>query len=155
MEKIISIINMVNMRLKVDIQKYDDERVLILFRDGLGEVYINAINDLASKEEWRDVAFATLDDDRIALVCRPVTGAKIFDWDARKNKVKYPEKFVNDFLRKAHQALHEDDLQLYTESLNKDEEELKKVFLEEALKSREKKDKKQDEKEDKSWEETK
>ncbi len=141
------------MRLKIDIQKHDDWRVLILLRDGLKEAYINAINDLAMKEEWIDVAFATLDDNRVALVCLPATGAKIFDWDMKKNKIKYPENFIKDFLQKANQALHGGDLQLYMEGLSKDEEELKKALLEEALKFRRDRETKEDDKEDKTWEE--
>ena len=62
---------------------------------------------------------------------------------------------VKDFLKKANQALHGDDLQLYMESLTKNEEELKKYLLEEALKLRDKRDEKQDEVEDKTWEEEK
>ncbi len=139
------------MRLKVDIQKHDDWRVLILFRDGIKEDYINAINKLAMKEDWADVAFATLDDGRVALVCLPATGAKIFEWDAKQNKAKHPGNFIKDFLRKANQALHDDDLQLYTEALTRDEEELKKYMLEEALRFRRDRENKDDDKEDKTW----
>lgn len=137
------------MRLKIDIQKYDDERVILYGSEGFSDDYINAINDLAMKEEWRDILFATLDDDRVALVCKPVTGAKIFKWDMKKNKVKYPEAMIDDFLKNANEALYSGDLKLYVDNLTKDEEELKKMLMEEALKSREV----EKEDDDKTWEE--
>ena len=140
------------MRLKVDIQKHDDWRVLVLFRKGLKEAHINAINNLAKKNEWKDVAFAPLDDNRVALVCLPATGAKIFQWDAKQNKVKHPDDFIKDFLCKANEALHGDNLQLYVEGLTRDEEELKKAMLEEALEFRRDREDKDDDKIDKTWE---
>ncbi len=146
------------MRLKTDIQRVDDERVMILFSDGLSESYINSLNDLALKEEWKDIDFATLeDDDRIGLVCKPATAVKIFMWDLKRNKPgeKYPDDFYKDFLRKCNEALYEDNLQLYVEKLTKDEEELKKELMEEALKSREKRDDSKDEEKDETWEEGK
>ncbi len=140
------------MRLKVDIQRFDEDRIIFWFSKGFNDSYINAINDLAMKEEWSDVLFATLDDDRVALVCRPVTAAKIFDWDTKKNKVKYPEDFKEQFLREANQAMYGDDIRLYVEKLTKDEEELKKALLEEALEFRQNREDKEDDKEDLTWE---
>jgi hypothetical protein len=136
------------MRLKVDIQPFDRHRIIFWGTKGLSEKYINAINNLAQKEEWHDVLFATLDDNRVALVCKPATGAKIIRWDRNKNKQKYPEGFEEDFLREANQALYSNDIRLYVEKLTRDEEELKKQLYEEVGKIRGK----EINDEDKTWE---
>lgn len=144
------------MRIKIDIQKYDDERILFFGSKGLTDDYINAVNELAMREGWSDVAFGEMEaDGRIALVCKPVTGAKILEWDSKRNKKHYPPELIKSFLKKANQALHEDDLQLYMEELTRNEDEIKKYVLEEALKSREKRDGSQDEEKDETWEDDK
>ena len=56
------------MRFKLNISKYDDHRILVYDKKGLSENAVNAINELCKKEHWNDVAFATLDDDRIGFM---------------------------------------------------------------------------------------
>src|SRR5688572_30289225 len=58
---------------KINIHKYDDERVIVSDSYGLDEDTINAINNFCLKEEIRDLYFATLDDGTIGLVCKPKT----------------------------------------------------------------------------------
>jgi len=120
-------------RFKMTIEPYSEGRVLVYDSDGLAPDVINQINDLCLKEEWRDVYFATLDDGRVGLVCKPTIFVKLMGWRNKKYGKKYPVNLKKEFMRAANEALrHGKKIEEYKEELTKDEKELEK-HLEEAV----------------------
>lgn len=125
---------------RLSIQPVDEHRVLVYDSNGLDPDTINQINDLCIKEEWRDVYFATLDDDRVGIVCKPTTFVKIMGWRNKKYGKKYPLNLKKDFMKAANEALRNGrKLYEYKEDLTKDEEEIKKYVEEEIHNNKDKK----------------
>lgn len=144
------------MRKKLNIQKFDEKRVLIYTSDGLGVGAINVINKIAKKESFHDMYFATLDDNRVGVVCKPPTWVKIMRWNKQNMGIEYPEDLEINFLRMCAVVLKgEEETQQYVEQLTKEEQEGKKV-LKEAVDIIDKENKEsgideQRDKEDKTW----
>lgn len=122
-------------RYKISIQPVDEQRVLVYDSKGLDPDMINKINDLCMKEEWRDVYFATLDDDRVGIVCKPTTFVQLMNWRNKKYGKKFPMNLKKEFMKAANEALkHGRQLYQYKEDLTKEETELKKALEDEAMK---------------------
>jgi len=140
---------------RLNIEMYDNQRVLIYDSKGLGRGAVNLIKSLARKEHWNDVNFAEFDDGRMAIVCYPKTWINIMQWNTRNSDIRYPVELEKWFMDKCNEVLHDKntEVQKFSEAdtLTKKESEVKKKAHEEIKKM----DESGEEVKGKEWEEEK
>lgn len=138
------------MRIKFSVDRFDDKRVLVYPSNGFKPTFINTLKSFANKEKFFDVEIATLDDDRIGVVCKPTSFFKFIQWNRTSRQVPVMPGLEWAFLEQCSKVLKEGmEHTEYKEPLSKKEKEIRKRVKEEVDKLPDNKD------EDKTWEKQK
>jgi hypothetical protein len=144
-------------RYKLTVQPFDSTRVLIYDSYGLDPDTINQMNEMLKTENPKTSYFATLDDDRVGIVCKPKTFLKLMGWRNKKYGKKFPVNLKQEFLKACEEVMQEGkEVVQYKEDLTKNEKEIKDKLKKDVVEIREQEKKsgldKIKEAEDKTWE---